>query len=124
MAGKPVRIVEVTCGVSGCGYSPFPMEENYHARVQRTGEWFRCPAGHNIHYNQGLTADQKRIKALESDLAFWKEMADDYRGQRDLAVRSCQWIECGFVAKDWTGLRTHMRARHGMPTLAAVQEAS
>jgi hypothetical protein len=92
-----MRIVEVTCGVSGCGYSPFPMEENYHARVKRTGEWFHCPAGHDIHYNQGLTADQKRIKELESQLAFWEQMAVDYRN-RDFASALMDALDAARVA--------------------------
>ena len=117
-------IVWETCIYKGCGYSPFPMEANYYERCRKTGETFRCPAGHQMVYNGGLTRDQKRIKELTSELSFWKETAEDYRLQRDKALRACQWIQCGFHASDRAGLHTHMRARHGMPTLAEVAEAS
>jgi hypothetical protein len=119
-----MTVVEVTCYKDGCGYSPFPMSAAYNARCRRTGESFICPAGHSQFYNGGLTADQKRIKELERRVEGLKEYNEQLREtQRRLTV-TCQWIECGFMASSEAGLHTHMRARHGMPALAALREAS
>ena len=75
-----MNVVEVTCPWEGCGYSPFPMEESYNKRAHRTGETFKCPAGHDAVYNGGLTADQKRIKELKDRIA--QHLQDVQRRQR------------------------------------------
>jgi hypothetical protein len=111
-----------TCPTKNCGYSPFPMDKGYRDRVKRTGERFICPAGHGIVFNGGLTADQKRIEELTREIVWYKADNEQLRDIRRRLEVTCQWIECGFMASSQAGLHTHMRARHGMPALAALRE--
>lgn len=113
----------ITCAKAGCGYSPFPMDAQFEQRARRTHERFYCPAGHPLSF-RGKTEEQKRIDYLERRVEWWKEYCDSIRDDRDRFRFTCQWVGCGFRAKDDAGLHTHMRARHDMPTLAEIREAS
>jgi hypothetical protein len=114
-----VNIVEVTCGAKGCGYSPFPMEEGFYKRCVRTHETWYCPGGHARAY-LGKTAEEEKIERLLRDNDRLLVTIADLR--EALNHPWCLWPGCEFRATGTAGLRTHMRAKHGMPTLATVQE--
>ena len=126
-----MKIVEVSCGKKGCGYSPFPMEENYYDRVRRTGETWYCPGGHPRCYNGGRSKEEiqaDEIAQLEKRVEHLRRNLDwqvTYRHEKEAERWICRWTGCEFQAANLHGLRTHMRATHGMPTLAVVEaEAS
>lgn len=108
------------CATAGCGHSPFPLSSAFVARARRTGETFFCPAGHSLHFGEGTEAQQRRrIKDLEIRL-------EEAFAEKTLISRTCPWVGCPFVAAsgdEWNRapLHTHMRAIHGMPTLAEVK---
>lgn len=117
--------VEWACPHRGCA-AIVVLHQATDAKYRKTGETFYCPNGHDLSFNGGRTADQKRIEELERDLRRTRESRDNYKERLDIAVRTCPWVGCAFVAAeaptwDRRALHTHMRARHGMPTLAVVQ---
>jgi hypothetical protein len=116
-----MQVKEVVCCYEGCGYSPFPMEEGFFDRAKRTHEFWTCPAGHRQHF-ASETLEERRIRELRAEVERVTELAQSYRKQ--LAHPWCPWVGCEFQAASLTGLQTHLRARHGMPTLAAVSEVA
>lgn len=120
-----METVAVTCYHPGCGYSPFPMEEGYHNRCRHTHETFICPGGHRQHFAQE-TAEERTIRTLRADLDWAKNRATHWQNEWRIQVERvahplCPWPGCDFQGNGMNGLRSHMRARHGMPTLAAVE---
>lgn len=109
----------LTCPTEGCGYSPFPMDAGFMARARKTHETFYCPAGHSQYF-----AGKSKEEKLADEIASLERRIVDYRERLEEAQRSCRWIECFFVGATRQGLHQHMRAVHGMPTLAQVAEAS
>ncbi len=96
------------------------MSEAFDGRARKTGETFYCPAGHRLVYNGGKSTNELLITRLRQDL----KRTQDTINILNREVLTCQWVGCGFGAKDLAGLWTHMRAIHEMPTLAEVQVAS
>lgn len=125
-----MKIVEVSCGKAGCGYSPFPMEENYYNRVKRTGETWYCPGGHPRCYNKGKTREEiqrETISRLEKQVDHLRRNVNNqvrWRHEAEAERWICRWTGCGFWGANLHGLRTHMRASHGMPTLAQIEEVA
>ncbi len=114
-----MNVKSVTCATKGCGYSPFPMEVGHYQRATRTHESFKCPQGHDNFFasESDLEALERKNRTLCKDNQRLSRIIDEQVGR-------CPWILCVFEAQDRQGLRTHMRARHGMPTLAAVEEVA
>ncbi len=118
-ATNTMKIVSITCATENCGNSPFPLEEGHYRRARRTHENFYCPQGHSNYYDSESDLEKlTRInRGLRRDITRYQQTIADQIGH-------CPWIQCDFEARDQQGLRTHMRARHGMPTLAAVEEVA
>lgn len=115
------------CCHSSCAHV-ICFEPEVEARLRRTHEFFRCPAGHDQHFG-GETAQERtirelkeRVAKLEHTITWQREETDRLRMER----WECRWSGCEFEGKNLAGLRTHMRAVHGMPALALVrsEEAS
>jgi len=58
------------CGECGI---PFALPRDFHARVQRTGEGFYCPNGHNISYCE---TENAKLKKRLADEQRWRENAE------------------------------------------------
>ncbi|MFH2071907.1 MAG: hypothetical protein ABIJ75_03525 [Actinomycetota bacterium] len=118
-----MNIVEVICGMAGCGYSPFPMEKSYYERVRRTGETWYCPGGHARCYNDGKTADEVEIDRLNARI---REMYERFGEQLQAAwdrSHQCPWPGCrDYVYASRDSMYGHMRRAHGMPVAALVLE--
>ena len=118
-----MNVVRVTCARSGCGYSPFPMDEGVNQRARRTHETFHCPSGHPNHY-----AGESDIERLEREIRWLKQQLARTvsRGQYDQAVaesRRCPWPTCReYVYASRQSMYEHMRRQHDMPTVVLVAE--
>ena len=118
-----MEIVQITCATPGCGYSPFPMEEGYYQRAKRTHEHFLCPAGHSNAF-LAATKEERIIKEQGKSILALRQRVRRLELALVEAHSDCPWIECEFIGATPGGLRTHLRAAHGMPTLAMAAEAS
>ena len=116
-----MQIREITCCQSGCGYSPFPMEEGFYLRARRTHEFWTCPAGHRQHFAGESDHERemrllkeghaREVRLLEGDAAHWRSMA-----------LMCPWPTCReFEYANRDGVYQHMVRVHGMPRLADVR---
>ncbi len=117
---------ERACYVEGCG-EVIVAHRDIDRRRRRTGETFHCPAGHRQHYIVGKTDEQKRIESLQAEVKRLTRRSDHARKRAERAWRTCPWVGCEFVAASGTGwdrrpLHSHMRAAHGMPTVAEVRD--
>lgn len=122
---------EIACYRNGCGQI-IVAHTDVLSRWRRTGETFHCPGGHAQCFNGGKTADQKRIVALEAEverlrgrMEWWREREEETRRE----LHRCRWTGCTYQADtadryDFRALWSHMRAAHGMPSLAALQAQS
>lgn len=112
----------VTCYKAGCGYSPFPMERGLYDRCVETHEDFICPNGHR----QQFAGESQRERAgrLERRIEHYRLVIVDLRDMLNQARCRCPWTGCGFQSTSEQGRSTHMQRMHGMPTLAALEEAS
>lgn len=114
----------IQCATAGCGYSPFPMTTAFVARARRTGETFFCPAGHSLHFGEG--SDGRERRKLRERLEDLEGRLRQVLFEKTVLSRTCPWVGCPFIAAsgdEWNRapLHTHMRAIHGMPTLAEVK---
>jgi hypothetical protein len=115
-----MNTVDVQCATARCGHSPFPISAAFDQRARKTHETFYCPAGHALHFG-GETEQEKEIRVLKGQLRSADTDRDYWRRRAKRLEVTCQWIACGFEAKDLAGLHTHMRARHAMPSWAALE---
>lgn len=123
-----METILVQCCVAGCGHSPFPMAADFERRARRTHEWWYCPAGHSQHWS-GQTREERRIAELEGRVEVLRAENSEYWERVKEAARRCPWPGCDFKATsgdewDRRPLQSHMRSIHGMPSLAAIREAS
>ena len=70
-------IEPVTCG--SCQIL-FGLEVSHHAKLRRTGAWFHCPNGHQIHYYE--SDEQKLRDELVRQKARTDQAEEDARCQR------------------------------------------
>lgn len=122
---------KVSCAKSGCA-NVMCLTDEVEARLRETHESFYCPMGHN-NYFPAKTRAEKRIEELEREVGRLNRRIGWEREQAERMVQAagmCPWPGCEFATEhvtfrfdsfDLSALRTHMRAAHGMPTLAAVE---
>lgn len=112
-----INVRWITCYKANCGSSPYPVATAFDDRCQDTHERFHCPQGHGQSY-YGETKEEKlkkRVEVLQRDL-------DYARDRISIVARTCPWVVCDMILTNTQGLGQHMRAIHGMPTLAQIRE--
>lgn len=117
---------EGTCYRSGC-HGRVCLAAAVYRRAQETHEIFYCSAGHGQHFiaetdkERTIRELRQEVERLNRRVGWRDEEIERLRSERWV----CRWSGCEFEGADDRGLRTHMRARHGMPTLGLVRsEAS
>jgi hypothetical protein len=100
--------LEVTsCGVEGCGI-PFAIPRNLENDLRRTGNWFYCPNGHQIHYHDSENA---RLKKAAQDAIAQRDYA---REQRDFARKERDTEKARRIALKGVVTKTKKRLAHGI----------
>lgn len=108
------------CARAGCS-NDICLDPATVKRLRESHATFYCPLGHH-NYFPDKTDQEKELERLREQLD-WAERRIQWRDDDlDRARTNCIWTGCSFTAKSHNGLLTHMRATHGMPTLAAVRE--
>ena len=113
-----MKISYLTCPTSGCGYSPFPVDEGFETRARRTHERFWCPGGHRQYFpgESDVEKLQRECETLATSRDWWQAR---YEAERS----TCHWNGCNrrvFMSPE--GLASHMRMMHGMPSMKELAE--
>lgn len=74
------QTVRIACANENCG--TFPIDRQLRNKLQKTGETFTCPAGHEQHFSESpLKKKEEQIKALKSKVEGLESRLEKYKGQ-------------------------------------------
>lgn len=121
---------KIVCAEPACG-NVMCLDDAVEQRLRETHAHFYCPMGHS-NYFPGKTEDEKKIESLERTIGHLKnrvEYRDDIIERMQVAAGRCPWPGCEFHTEhvtwnygwDLRPLAAHLRASHGMPTVASVR---
>lgn len=112
----------INCGKEGCGAVVWMTSADL-ARRERTHETWYCPNGHPRAF-LGKTAQEKKIERLTAEVEWYEGLVQELQDTIESVRSTCTWTGCGFVGSSQRARTNHMIRAHGMPSLAAVREAS
>lgn len=112
------------CGVC---HVDFAIDKGWLARLKRTGDWFWCPNGHQIHYstteNQKLKREVELLKAARDRADARARAAQDqadaaerqrraYKGQATRLRNRAAAGVCPCCTRTFQNLQRHMTSKH------------
>ena len=121
-----IEIVDVTCGVPGCGVH-FGLERVYHDARRRDGKQFYCPNGHHVAWNESeldkIRAEKLRLESsldwtrkqrdeAQKETITQKQRASRFKNDRDRIKTRVSNGVCPCCNRQFAQLRQHMSTKH------------
>jgi hypothetical protein len=107
-----VDLVTEICPVYGCGIM-HAVPADFQERRRKDHKTFYCPNGHNASYG-GLSAEEQRIKQLESDTKWYAERLNEANAREEEAKRALAATKGVLTRTKKKLTTTEKRVAHGV----------